>query len=113
MLLRVRKDLITKTAALFSAAVGGFAANPNTDYITPDFTFSPDGRYGVMIPVWHDEGAQEADERMNKVVELSTNHVAAVIHAEPGYNRALNFHETTPPRWSSDASLLLYKLRKP
>jgi hypothetical protein len=47
-----------------------------------------------MIPVWHDERAYEPDHRVNKVVELRTNHVVAVIHAKPGYNRALNFHET-------------------
>jgi hypothetical protein len=97
-------------AGLCSSAIVAIAANPNTDYITPPFTFSPDHRYGVMIPVWHDEGAQEADDRMNKVVDLRTHHVIAVIHAEPGYNRALNFHETAPPRWSADSSVLLWKV---
>jgi hypothetical protein len=63
-----------------------------------------------MIPVWHDERAHEADHRVNKVVELRTNHVVAVIHAKPGYNRALNFHETAPPCWSSDSSVLLWKV---
>jgi hypothetical protein len=63
-----------------------------------------------VIPVWHDEGAQEADDRVNKVVELRTNHVVAVIHAEPDYDRALNFRETAPPCWSSDSSLLLWKV---
>jgi hypothetical protein len=82
----------------------------NTDYITPPFTFSPDHRYGVMVPVWHDEEAQEPDDRMNKVVELRTRYIVAVIHAEPGYNRALNFHETARPRWSLDSSLLLWKV---
>ncbi len=96
-------------AALVSAAATCLAANPNTDYITPSFTFSPDGRYGVMIPVWHDE-AQGPDDRQNKVVELSTGRVISVIHADPGYNRALNFHETAPPLWSADASVLLWKV---
>jgi hypothetical protein len=63
-----------------------------------------------MIPVWHDERAHEADHRVNKVVELRTNHVVAVIDAKPGYNRALNFHETAPPCWSSDSSVLLWKV---
>jgi len=110
MLLCTRKAVIILTAALLSAVVTTLAANPNTDYITPPFTFSPDGRYGVMIPVWHDEGAQEPDDRMNKVVKLRTNRVVAVIHAFPGYNRALNFHETAPPRWSSNSSVLLWKV---
>jgi hypothetical protein len=110
MLLRTRKVVIIQTAALFSAVISALAANPNVDYITPSFTFSPDGRYGVMIPVWHEEGAQQPDDRMNKVVELSTSHIVAVIHADPGYNRALNFHETAPPHWSADSSVLLWKV---
>lgn len=110
MLFRLRNLKLIETTALLSAAVSAVAANPNTDYITPPFTFSPDHRYGVMIPVWHDEGAQEPDDRLNKVVELATNRVVAVIHGEPGYNRALNFHETAPPHWSADSSVLLWKV---
>jgi hypothetical protein len=106
----VRNTLAAEAAALVSAAGTILAANPNTDYITPPFTFSPDGRYGVMVPVWHDEGAQEPDERQNKVVELSTGLVVTVIHADPGYNRALNFHKTAPPHWSADSSVLLWKV---
>jgi hypothetical protein len=106
----MRKPMIIRTVALLSAAVSALAANPNVDYVTPSFTFSPDGRYGVMIPVWHDEGAQQPDERMNKVVDLQTNRVVTVIHADPGYNRALNFHETASPHWSADSSVLLWKV---
>jgi hypothetical protein len=98
------------TAALLSPAASGFSGGVNTDYITPPFTFSPDQQYGVMIPVFQIEAAQEPDDRMNKVVELHTGHIVAVIHAEPGYDRALNFHETAPPRWSGDSSLLLCKV---
>jgi hypothetical protein len=106
MLLVTRRTI----AALATAAASTLAASVNTDYITPPFTFSPDHQYGVILPVWHDERAQEPDDRMNKVVELRTRHVIAVIHAEPGYNRALNFHETAPPRWSPDSPLLLWKV---
>jgi hypothetical protein len=96
--------------AFINAAAFAFGSGVNTDYVTPPFTFSADHRYGVMIPVVHDEGAQEPDDRTNKVVELRTQDVIAIIHAEPGYNHALNFHETAPPRWSSDSSLLLWKV---
>lgn len=98
------------SATLTGAALCAIAASLNTDYITPEFTFSPDHRYGVMIPVFHIEAAQEPDERMNKVVELRTHHTVALIQAEPGYDRALNFHETAPPRWSPDSSFLLWKV---
>jgi hypothetical protein len=96
-------------AVFFSAAFLVVAAGVNTDYITPPFTFSPDHRYGVMIPVFHIE-SNDPHDRMNKVVELATGQVVALINAEPGYDRALNFHETTPPRWSADSSLLLWKV---
>lgn len=98
------------TVAFISTAASAFASGVNTDYITPAFTFSPNYRYGVMVPVVHDEGAQEPDDRMNKVVDLRTHRIVAVVHAEPSYNHALNFHETAPPRWSSDSSLLLWKV---
>ena len=86
------------------------AASLNTDYIIPPFTFSPDQRYGVTIPVFHIEVAQEPDDRMNRVVELRTHRIVAVIHGKPGYDRALNFHETAPPLWSTDSSVLLWKV---
>ena len=97
-------------AILLSASVLAIAATLNTDYITPPFTFSPNHRYGVVIPVFHIEAAQEPDERMNKVVELPTHQIVAVIHDEPGYDRALNFHGTAPPLWSGDSSVLLWKV---
>ncbi len=97
-------------AILLSVPVLATAATLNTDYITPPFTFSPDHEYGVMIPVFHIEAAQEPDERKNKVVDLRTNRVVAVIHGEPGYDQRLNFHETVPPLWSADSSVLLWKV---
>lgn len=97
-------------AALVSAAVSSFAGGVNTDYITPPFTFSPDQRYGVMIPIFHNEAVEESDDRRNQVVEIPTGRVVGVIRAEPGYDRALNFHETAPPRWSPDSSLLLWQV---
>jgi hypothetical protein len=110
MLYDMSKLVLAMVAALSSAAGGALVANSNTDYITPSFTFSPDHRYGVMIPVFHIEAAQEPDDRVNKVVELRTNHVIAVIHANPGYDRRLNFRKTIPPRWSADSSVLLWKV---
>jgi hypothetical protein len=96
-------------AALCSAAVLAAAVGVNIDYITPPFTFSPDHRYGVMIPVFHIE-SNDPDHRTNKVVDLRTHEIVAVIQGEPGYDRPLNFHETAPPRWSPDSSLLLWKV---
>ena len=104
------KQRLATIAALVSVAVSSFAAGVHSDYITPPFTFSPDQRYGVMLPIFHAEAAEGSDGRMNQVVEIPTGHVVGVIRAEPGYDRALNFRETAPPRWSPDSSLLLWKV---
>src|SRR5436190_12042039 len=98
-------------ATFYSAAFLAIAASINTDYITPLSTFSPYHRYGVTIPVFHIEAAQEPDDRMNKVVELRTGNLVAVLHADPpGYDRALNHHETPVARWSADSSLLRWEI---
>ena len=98
-------------AAFCSASILAIAAGVNSDYITPSSTFSPDHRYGVTIPVFHIEAAQEPDDRMNKVVELRTGNLVAVLHADPpGYDRALNHHEAPVARWSSDSSVLLWEI---
>lgn len=118
MPLRAHNVALATAAALLSAALRVVTAVPtlpgslNTDYITPPFTFSPDHRFGIMVPVFHieAEAAQEPDDRRNKVVELRTHRIVAVIQSEPGYDRALNFHETATPRWSADSSLLLWKV---
>jgi hypothetical protein len=98
-------------AAFRSASILAIAAGVDSDYITPTSTFSPDHRYGVTIPVFHIEAAQEPDDRMNKVVELGTGNLVAVLHADPpGYDRALNHHEAPVARWSSDSSVLLWEI---
>jgi hypothetical protein len=92
MLLRARNVALATAAALFSVAVRVVTAVPtlpgsaNTDYITPPFTFSPDHRFGVMVPVFHieAEAAQEPDDRRNKVVELGTHRIVAVIQNRTG-----------------------------
>jgi hypothetical protein len=112
MLVRPFIVQLAVNAALCSAALwqpaGGAA---NTDYITPPFTYSPDHRYAVMIPTFHIETAEQPDHRRNKLVNLRTGSVVAIIHADPpGYDRALNHHEAPLARWSSDSSVLLWKI---
>ena len=111
MFLAIRKSELVATTALLSAAVMTLMANPNTDYLTPPSTFSPDHRYGVTIPIFHIKAAQEPDERMNNVVELRTGDVVSVLHADPpGYDRALNHHGAPVARWSRDSSVLLWEI---
>jgi hypothetical protein len=112
MLIRRCIAQLAVSAALCSSALcqpaGGTA---NTDYITPPYTFSPDHHFAVMIPVFHIETAERPDHRRNKLVDLQTGSVIAVIDADPpGYDRALNHHEAPTPRWSTDSSALLWKI---
>ena len=95
---------------LLGVAALAYAGVVDSDYITPSFTFSPDNRYGVKLPVYHDEADDEQDSRKNQVVEMATGRVVAVINGDPGYDRALNHHQTAPPRWSQDSSLLLWRV---
>jgi hypothetical protein len=109
--LRTLSTRLVTSVALCSASLILAAASVNSDYITPSSTFSPDQHYGVMIPVFHIETAEQPDQRRNKVVDLRSGDLIATIHADPpGFDRALNFHKTAPPRWSPDSSLLLWKI---
>lgn len=94
---------------MLAALVPVSSGSGHGGYITPEYTFSPDHHYGVTIPVLIDV-TDMSDDRMNQVVELPTHRVVAVIHADSGYDRALNYHEIVPPRWSSDSSVLLWKV---
>lgn len=87
---------------------GGDDANPN--YVIPSFTYSPDGHYGIMLPVFAKAPPNDPCSRLNKVVNLVSNQVITNINAQPGFDRALNFREVIPPKWSSDSSVLLWKV---
>src|ERR1700730_759315 len=108
MFLATRNVTTVTAATLFTAAVCSFGRDINTDYITPPTTFSPDQHYGVTIPVFHIEAAEQPDQRRNKVVDRRNGEVVAIIQVDPpGYDRALNHHEAPVARWSSDSSVLL------
>jgi hypothetical protein len=67
-------------------------------------SLSPDGRYGVLAPDWdHYEDGQP----QNKLVEVKTGRVLAVIKAETGLVR-MNHGGILPSRWSSDGLFLLW-----
>jgi len=79
-------------------------------YVTPSFTHSPDGRYGIMLPVFENAPENVSDTRLNKVVSLVSKQIVSTINAEPGFDRRLNFREVAPPKWSTDSSVLLWKV---
>lgn len=72
-------------------------------FTMPEITLSPDKRFGVLVP---DEKRHDAGEK-NKLVEVGTGRVLAVIGGEPGMER-MNHGGIMPARWASDSSLLLW-----
>lgn len=76
---------------------------------TPRSTFSPNRRYGVSVPIFQMSG-DDGEEERNKVVDVRTGRVVAVIHADPGYDRALNHRQVGFARWSEDESVLLWEV---
>lgn len=81
------------------------------DYVLRASTFSPRKRYGVQVPFEYPVGTDDDDDdRKDRVVEVGSGRLVAVLDAVPGYNRRLNFNAVTPPRWSPDEALLLWKV---
>jgi hypothetical protein len=96
-------------AILLMIQACAYGADTKAKFLIPDDTRSPDGRYGVTVPVFA-LTKDDKTEPANKLVEIHTGRVLAVIHADPGYDRALNYHEIVPSRWSPDSSLLLWEV---
>ena len=93
------------------------ATHPEIRHETSEDTRSPGGKYGITVPVFHFEeepkkpDGNENEDEDNKVVNLETGRVVAVIEQEmPGYDRTLNHHGIGEAEWSSDSSLLLWEV---
>jgi len=93
-------------AAVFLALISiSSATDWPAGFSVPKSTLSPDGRFGVLAP----DEAHYSDERpQNKLVEVATGRVLAIIQAETGMEQ-MN-HGGAAPRWSADGSLLLWKV---
>ena len=76
---------------------------PPPGFTIPKITLSPDKRFGVLVP---DEKRYDAGEK-NKLVEVRTGRILAVIAGEPGMER-MNHGGVDPTRWSADGALLLW-----
>jgi hypothetical protein len=111
-------------AALLTFAGCCGAKEPNsspTYFLQPD-TVSPDGHYGVLVP--HFGLDEPMDAVFNKVVDLGTSEVIAIIAPDPsaeqdadigyqnptGWDRSLNHHEQGEALWSPDSSILLWSI---
>ena len=90
------------------AAYSANAQNVPKGFIVPKCTISPDGRYGVTVPVL-DQHA-DSENPKNSVIELKTGKIVAVIKTRwTGWNR-MGHGGVLPSRWSPDGSLLVWEV---
>jgi len=76
-------------------------------FFVPDSSLSPDKRFGVTVALRAEHG--ENAEPKNRLIELKTGRVLAVIKAETAWDHA-NHQEVMPSRWSKDGALLLWEV---
>jgi hypothetical protein len=75
-------------------------------FVVPKCTISPDGRYGVTVPILAEH--EDSENPKNSVIELKTGKTLAVIKTKfTGWDR-MNHGGVLPCRWSPDSSLLLW-----
>ena len=99
---------ILAIATIFTLPVLWSQANADaqtntTGYTIPDYTLSPDLKYGVTVP------DADGDDSNNRLVEMKTRKVLAVIQGETQFSH-MTWDDGTPPRWSTDSSLLLWRV---
>jgi len=105
-------------ALLFAIALVCHAQVGNADekypwvpehYSVPDYTLSPDGRYGVMLPDWEIVKSAETTWT-NRLVEMSTGNVVAVLAGECGWEDPKHSMRYDPMKavWSADGSTLCW-----
>jgi hypothetical protein len=104
--------MIFRVACLLTvtATVGMIANGQNIPkgFVVPKCTISPDGRYGITVPVLDQH--KDSENPKNSVIELETGKIVAVIKTKwTGWNR-MGHGGILPARWSPDASLLLWEV---
>lgn len=101
----IRKATILALCA-FSACVFG-QDNQSKRITIPDTSRSPDHRFGVTVPVRDFD--DEKSHPPNKLVEIKSGRVLAVLAGETGWTK-MNHGGVLPARWSRDCSLLLWEV---
>ena len=101
---------IAAVAVLLSGCASVRSGKTAGKVLIPAETLSPDGRYGVTVPVFDCDNPDKETEPCNTLIEVRTKRVLTVINGETGFNRTLNFHSIPVASWSSDSSLLLWEV---
>ena len=106
MMCHIYKSLTVVSLLLVSASCV-LGEDAPKKFIIPDFTLSPSRNYGVTVPIF---ALTENDKPAptNNLVDMHNGNTLAVIHASVGYERALNYREPVPARWSKDETLVVW-----
>lgn len=80
-------------------------------------SLSPNQSYGVRVPVFSSFSGSDSAETEgsdNELIEMKAGRVLGSLDVgedwRAGLNRALNYHEILPARWSDDSSLLIWEV---
>ncbi len=105
MITRVERLAVFISLAICFNAV---AQNIPKGFVVPKCSLSPDGRYGVTVPILNQH--EDSEEPKNSVIEVKTGRIVAVINTKfTGWNR-MGHGAVWPCRWSPDGSLLLWEV---
>jgi hypothetical protein len=97
------KQLVLTAALLCTLTGSAIARNLPDDFEVVSASLSPDGKLGVIAP---DRDHVKDRDHQNKLVEIATGKVLAVIDADTAFEH--QNHTTLSPRWSDDGSLLVW-----
>jgi hypothetical protein len=95
--------LVLTAALLCSLASSAVARNLPDGFKVVAASISPDGKLGVIAP---DLDHVKDREHQNKLIEIATGKVLAVIDADTAFEH--QNHTTLSPKWSDDGSLLVW-----
>ena len=101
--------------ALLSVAYMGhaYAQDAQASHVLP-ITFSPDGRYGVMVlpNEYYEKTAGDYEpvkDPENAIVEVKTGHRLGVIQGDVAFEH-MNHDEVAPTCWTADDFMLLWQV---
>lgn len=92
---------------LFGIWVGAFGQELPKGFVIAEESESPDGRYGVIVPVRGK--VEEASGPKNSLVEIKTGRIVAAIEGETSWDYT-NHESILPAKWAEDGTLLWWEV---
>ena len=101
------RTLIASFALMLGALDVGRSIELPKGYIIAEDSISPDGRYGVSVPLTQAIIDDIVKDPVNNLVEVSSGRTIARMVGNPGFTKQ-NHGGIMPSIWSPDSSLLLW-----